>query len=489
MAVDGPSETSRADGPDRAGGVGAADGGVGAADAADISAAADGVPGDDVVAEARNVTGPDAVTDGFEVARPAEGGVTPAGAPDPAAAVTEVATPAAPAVDNPAAFLADADLSETEMRERLSGLSTPELTDVVTGTDQADMGFGSRVTEAGRAALNAEISSRFDAAARAQDWTNPELADLSAATVRNFGTDSPWAEKSWRDVAQTMTDPAVSGDPGTAAAHETLTATDRLMQHHVNGDVPVAQMSNGQLMRSVEAIPGMQLAGDVLSLTGPGIIAGFAADARAQERLQELDRRIADGRMTGVDPEALTTRDWTKVAGGAVLAAEIGSMVTPQGWLRNGLESVLRGGARHADDVAEAAARRGAPVGGDAARLSGEARELAAERALQARGLDARRWNLEIGDTDIDLLMSTPQGRYGVLVGGDAKALRNGVIDEDLVAHSLERYRRARDVVTDADGPLRADGAGVMMAFPRGTDQRVIDRFRQEIGAHNVLVF
>ena len=203
------------------------------------------------------------------------------------------------------------------------------------------------------------------------------------------------------------------------------------------------------------------------------------ADGKTKERIDELNSRIAIGRMPGIDPEVLTSREWTRRAGGAILAAEVGSAVTAQRWLREGLEAVARRGAKRVD----------APQGGTAARLCGEARELAAERALQARGLEARRWNIEVGDTDIDLLMQTPRGSYGVLVGGDAKALRGGMVDEGVVQETLERVRRAREVVQDVDGPLRADGVDVMMAFPRGTDQRVIDRFTQELGRQNVILF
>lgn len=139
---------------------------------------------------------------------------------------------------------------------------------------------------------------------------------------------------------------------------------------------------------------------------------------------------------------------------------------------------------RRTDDVADAAGSTGT-----AARLTGEARELAAEREFQRLGMDARRWNQEINGTDIDLMLSTPRGRYGVMVGGDAKGLRNGALDEGAIQESLRAFRRADEALRDVDGPFRADGLGAVMAFPRGTDPRVLDRFIQELGPQRVLMF
>jgi hypothetical protein len=76
-----------------------------------------------------------------------------------------------------------------------------------------------------------------------------------------------------------------------------------------------------------------------------------------------------------------------------------------------------------------------------------------------------------------------------VLVGADAKALRNNQIDEAAVNASLDRYYRARDAAIDPDGPYKNDGAGALMAFPAGTDPRVIARFEEALGRRNVIVF
>ena len=142
---------------------------------------------------------------------------------------------------------------------------------------------------------------------------------------------------------------------------------------------------------------------------------------------------------------------------------------------------LARLGGRAADEVVDA---------GTAARTLGAAREEAAAAAFQARGLDAHPANIVFNNTDIDVVLNTPQGRYAVLVGGDAKALRNGAIDEGAVQETLDRFRRAAEAAQDVDGPFRADGVGALMAFPRATtDPRVIERFIQELGPRSVMLF
>ena len=130
---------------------------------------------------------------------------------------------------------------------------------------------------------------------------------------------------------------------------------------------------------------------------------------------------------------------------------------------------------------------------GERARLVGAAREDAAAARLEKSGLDVQRANLDVkgagGATDFDLVMNTRQGRYAVNVGGDAKALSNGAIDEAKVKETVDRFRRAQEIARDVDGPFRADGAGAKLAFPKGTDARVIERFEREVGRQNVLLF
>lgn len=128
--------------------------------------------------------------------------------------------------------------------------------------------------------------------------------------------------------------------------------------------------------------------------------------------------------------------------------------------------------------------------GGGAARLAGAAREDRAEAFLQNLGFDARRANLETNGTDIDIILTTPNGRYAVLVGGDRKAMVDGQIDDAAVQETLERFRRAEEAALDPDGPFRTDGAGAKLMFERETtDPRVIDRFIEELGPAAVIVF
>jgi hypothetical protein len=127
---------------------------------------------------------------------------------------------------------------------------------------------------------------------------------------------------------------------------------------------------------------------------------------------------------------------------------------------------------------------------GTAARTLGQAREEAAAAAFQAKGFDAQVANIVTHNTDIDVVLNTPQGRYAMLVGGDAKAMTKGQLDEAKIQETLDRFRRAEEAALDVDGPFRADGVGALMAFPRDTtDPRVIDRFIQELGARSVMVF
>ncbi|MCK6546263.1 hypothetical protein L6R52_10470 [Myxococcota bacterium] len=133
---------------------------------------------------------------------------------------------------------------------------------------------------------------------------------------------------------------------------------------------------------------------------------------------------------------------------------------------------------------------RGADDLGTAARTTGALREEAAAAAFRARGMDAHPANIVFNNTDIDVVLNTAQGRYAVLVGGDAKALRNGVVDEGVVRETLDRFRRAQEAARDVDGPFRADGVGALMAFPRATtDPRVIERFIRELGPQSVVLF
>jgi hypothetical protein len=286
-------------------------------------------------------------------------------------------------VENPAALLADETLIQQQMEARLAEMSPVEVRDVVTGLDQPDMEYGARMTEQGWAALEADIDRRYEEAARQGDWTNPELAELSVEVTRNSDRLGSYAEKSWRDVATTMT----AMDPEMRPAHESLRQANRLADHYVSGGrPPPAEMSNRQLLDSVREIPGMRTFGDVMSLTGVGMLASFAAEGGARERLAELDARIADGRMSPVDVDRVTHSDAARVAGTAVLAAEVAAAASPRGWVRDGATWV----ARRARDLLGVGGRRFGDLRADellgaADRLDRSGRTFAG-RALEKHG-------------------------------------------------------------------------------------------------------
>lgn len=430
-------------------------------DLGDVTAAADRVDDKDVSAQAIQANGVNPTPDTFNV----------------------VDANNARAKENPAAFLADTTLTRAQMDERLRGMSTPDLTATVKGVDDKSLDFGKKVTPDGWNALHGEIDRRFTEATKNRDFNNPELAELSRETNRQhqFGDKTaPWSEKSWRQLATSETAMDRRTDEKAAETYKTLNEANRLEQHRVAGSTPPSEMTNAQLLNRVERIPGNKVAGEVLAATGiPGMLAQAMGEGKANEQLQELEKRMQDGRIPRFEPNTGTDSNVGTALGVVSTIAQFGN---PKNWAKKGYEAVkglfTKKGVR--PDAGDA---------GDVARLTGEARELAAETSLRKSGLDVRRWNQEFGNTEIDLMMSTPQGRYGVLVGGEAKALRNGRIDEDAVRDSVDKYRRAQELLTDPDGPFRGDGAGAMMAFPKGTDRRVIDRFIQEIGAHRILLF
>lgn len=428
MATEGVSNDGGAGGASGVGGANDA-GGVDASDKADVSSAADSADAGDVDAEAADIAGDD---DGFEVSGASAGGVDAAAdvdaAEDAAAADVEAEAAAAAAAEveeakkaeeaaleaalaaNPAAPLADPNMTRAELDAHLQGLSTPELTGVVKGVDQPELEYGAKVTEQGWEALRAEIDSRFDTAFEQKDWANPELADLSVEAVRqrDFGGLGPsYSERSYRQVADGFN--SISEDPAVQAVDAKLDHATQLEQHHINGGLPVSEMTNGQLMDSVRAIPGMRAFGDIASLSGVGMIAGFAAEAKADERMTELQARIDDGRITGVTPQELSAPNTaSRVVGGLALAAEVASVVNPKSWGRD-LISAAKGLFRHGDDVARTLnkAFNGVPVG--------ELRSPNASRHL----IDS------IGPKSFAKGTTTVAER-GVDVAGDVAAIRRG---------------------------------------------------------------
>lgn len=429
------------------------------ADLSEVTKAADEVNGRDVSGQALQTAGTTHTPDTFKVAD----------------------VNGARSKDNPASFLADTTLSQTQMAERLKGMTTPELTQTVKGVDAKDMGFGKNVTPDGWKALHGEIDRRFSDATKNRDFNNPELAELSRETQRQYqfgDKTAPWSEKSWRELARSDTALARRDDAKAAETYKTLGEANRLAQHRVAGSTPPSEMTNAQLLDKVDGIPGRALAGEFIAATGiPGMLAQAAGESKSQAQLQELQKRMEDGRIPKFDPAKGTDGNVGAALGVATTIAQLGN---PKNWAKKGVDMV-RGLFK----------KKGAPRPdvGDTKRITGELREIAAEDGLRKQGFDVRRWNQEFGDTEVDLMMTTGRGRYGVLVGGEAKAMRNGKIDEDAVRDSLEKFRRADDLLKDPDGPFRNDGAGAIMAFPKGTDRRVIDRFIKELGHGRVMTF
>jgi hypothetical protein len=160
--------------------------------------------------------------------------------------------------------------------------------------------------------------------------------------------------------------------------------------------------------------------------------------------------------------------------------------------------------ARHTErpferDAIRAEVKGDIGVGGDvvsanAANAVGRVRAEDAVASLRASGMhDARVWEQQFSRgsnkmaTDIDAMATFPDGRYGVLVGGNAKGMTGGAFDPAKMEHALDAVRQARDILTDPD--TMRGFAGVKVMLPRDTDARVIDAFVKEVGARNVIPF
>lgn len=353
----GPSGAGGTGGPSAASGAAGADRATDAKDRSDVAAAADAVDREAVTREAATVAGVDpsapAARDGFELAEAAREPSATATAGPAAVGPAAPATAAVPA-ENPAAFLADPSLGRAELDARLGAMETPALTGLFDAIDTPELDFGARMTPDGRAAFTAEVDRRFDRASRDRDYANPELAELSREAVRH-GMNGP-AERGWRDVAGAMI--SRSEDPEARDTRAILAETRNLVSHRIDGGLPPSEMTNGQLLDAVRDNPRMQAVGDIMGLTGVGLIGSFMAEGKARERVQELELRMSDGRLPPMDVAALTHNPAARAVGAAVLAAEVITTVSPQGLLRDGLRGALRWGARRVDDVVGAAAPR-----------------------------------------------------------------------------------------------------------------------------------
>jgi hypothetical protein len=366
----GPAGAGASSGASPAGAAAGADRATDARDRGDVTAAADAVDREAVAREAATVAGVDPDRglgrDGFELAEATEPGVgvsavagaspvagASATADVAAAGAVAPATSAAPP-ENPAAFLADPSLDRAALDARLGAMETPAVTGLLDAIDTPELGFGDRLTADGRAALSADLDRRFTEASRAGDFANPELAELSREAFRHRV--EPYSGRSWRELASVE----LARDPRPEAAdtRAVLAETRNLVSHHVGGGMPPHEMTNGQLLAAVRDNPRMQLVGDIMGLTGVGLIGSFMAEGKARERVQELELRMSDGRLPPMDVAALTDNPAARAIGAGVLAAEVITTVTPQGLLRDGLRGALRWGARRIDDVVGAAAPR-----------------------------------------------------------------------------------------------------------------------------------
>ena len=422
MAGHDVSEAGRSE---ATGTAGVAETDVGVADAADVSemsSAADAVGDDAITDAATDVAGVDPDADTFEMSAPNEG--APAGTVavdevDPAAATAagEVALAEARA-NNPAGFLGDSTIDRAQMDERLQAMSTVELTGLLDGIDQPEMGYGEAVTSDGWAALDAEIDRRFTEAVESEDYANPELAELSREVNRH--NRAPYSEYEWRNNASLTlgwSDPAaLSQDARDTQA--VLRETRDLISDRVNTGLSPHNMTNGQLIEAVRATPGLEAMSGVFGLTGVGILHSFAAEGTARERIAELETRMADGRLPPMDVEALTSNDTARAVGVGVLAAEVASAFNVRGLVTDGIQGAIRWGRRRLDDVFGSAAPRAlrygpgeaAPAFADTRRVQHASRHLIEDGVLPNWNNTTRRLFAERGAEILENPQHTVQG-------------------------------------------------------------------------------
>ncbi len=244
--------------------------------------------------------------------------------------------------ENPAKFLADPTSSAEQIGQRLRSMSTAEFTRTIRSADGAGMDHGAAVTSEGWKAMRAEVGNRFGDALQGRE-ANAELARLSQEVVRTPQLRGEPNERSWRSVAPTLVDPRTSEAQETL---RTLDKTTRMQGNYVNGGLLPADMNNAELLEKVGQIPGMKTAGDVISLTGvPGVLASAAGDAKAKDRLSELQRRMDAGHIEPFTPDTGEGSPLARGAGLAVAGAQVIAAATPKRWVENGAKA-LRGGVR-----------------------------------------------------------------------------------------------------------------------------------------------
>lgn len=370
---------------------------------AEITKAADEIRDGEIVAEA---TALDTGVEGDTFEPPTETGVTAVGEPPPAKADFDVQS------------LADPNVTRAELDERLRGLSNPDLTKTIETLDTAALDFGKDVTPQGNEALKAEVDRRFTEAIENVDYTDPELADLSAAVARqgDFGqAGRPDVERQWRGVATGMLDTARTVDPSLTPAYEKLRDANRLVGARLNARVPPEMMTNRELLDAVEDIPGGKLIAEIAALSPGGILLPGLAESHEKQVMNELHARMANGDVPLFNPNV----DTSAADGVATMATAIGvaSMLTPHGALRKGIRELFENGFD--SKVAAKIVRNGGGKPFDVARIHEIGEAIAADDVARAAYAQLQRRGTKV------VLDFGPPPEVGRL--GDAEKFKNRV--------------------------------------------------------------
>lgn len=355
---------------------------VDAADADRISAAADAVPTESLTKAGLDVAGGELAVDGMDGMQNDD--------------------PAKRAAENPAGILADPTKTPEQLGAHLRGLSTAELTNTVKGIDTPELGYGANVRPEGWKALSTEVDRRFGEALRNQVG-NQDLANLSQESVRQPGLQKSWNEKTWREVSGFQDQYA----PENQQFHRTLQHTTQMRNAIVNGGLRPADMTNGELLKKVGEIPGMRTASDVMSLAGiPGMLASMAGEGKIQDRLDELGKRMQDGRLPAMNADTGEGSPEARAAGTAIGVAQLASALNPRNLVSKGLGSLFGGGAR---------------MTASEARISGVLREAATRKGNFGLGTLTRSEALQAGEAWVGpgFIKSIGQGGETILTSAD----------------------------------------------------------------------
>lgn len=373
----------------RAGNVGGVEakantGGVDAADKGEISAAADAAAESEVTRAGLDVAGELSVD-----------GVDRVKAEDPAETLAK----------NPAGILADPTKTPQQLATHLSGLSTAELTRTVKGIDTPELGYGAKVTPDGWKALNTEIDQRFKDAFRTRTG-NQDLANLSQEMMRQPGLAKSWNEKTWRDLGGFQDLSA----PENNQFRRTLEQTEQMRNAIVNGGLRPDQMTNGELLKKVGEIPNLRTTSDIIGLAGvPGMLASMAGEGKVQDRLAELEKRVADGRLPKTDVDPGTGSPLARDVGVAIAAAQVAASLNPKRAVVNGLESLFGAGTK---------------MTASEARISGVLRDALKRKGNFGLGALTREEALTAGKAWVGPGFTTTVGKQGETVFTSADGLR-----------------------------------------------------------------